>query len=222
MTGQAMSGKRRALLVGGISAALATGALLLRPTLAADAAPQPGRYGDLLLAIDPDSEVLTGFEHADEIGAGTEKAPQFSCRFAIRGSRSASGGYDIVAWLPGERSSDESSAAKGRLKATESGATISFRTPPGGCQYRFAEGEAEYDREERHDWRSIRLTAADRAYFHAKPNERGVRKDFVLRGDPVGVLRADGDWLEVEFVGEKRVTRGWLASRDLYPDSPKN
>jgi len=101
--------------------------------------------------------------------------------------------------------------------------TIAFRAPPGGCQYRFDEkGEAEYDREGRHDWRSVRVTSADRAYFYVKPNERGARKDFVLRGDPVGVLRVDGDWLEVEFVGEKRVTRGWLSSRDLYPDSPKN
>jgi len=103
-----MSGRLRAMIIVGMSATLAASALLCRPSFAADAAPQSGSYGDLLIAIDPDSGVLTGFEHADQVGAGTEKAPQFTCLFAIRGARSASGGYDIVAWLPGERPSADS------------------------------------------------------------------------------------------------------------------
>jgi hypothetical protein len=39
--------------------------------LASELEPSSGRYGDLLLARDPDSGVLTGLEKADEVGNGT-------------------------------------------------------------------------------------------------------------------------------------------------------
>ena len=203
-----------------LAAALALNAGLLNPTLAAELAPSSGRYGDLLLARDPDTGVLTGFESASEVGAGTDKAPQFTCRFAIRGQPAGPGKYDILAWLPGPQAAAEGAPLKGKLTTTESGVTLTLAATPGGSQYRFVEGVSDYDRDKTEDWRSIAVVASAKTYFNAKPNDRGGLKSFLLRNDAVGVRQVRGGWLEVEYVSEKSVTRGWIAARDFYPDQP--
>jgi hypothetical protein len=48
-------------------------------------------------------------------------------------------------------------------------------------------------------------------------NEPCESSAYVLPGDVVGVGKTCGPWAYVQYIGEKRVTTGWLASSSLAP-----
>jgi hypothetical protein len=56
----------------------------------------------------------------------------------------------------------------------------------------------------------LRTVTAARAYFHSSPDERQVLKAFVVNGDIVAVVARQGSWLQVEYRGKKRLTKGWV------------
>ncbi len=183
-------------------------------------APASGVYDSLLLGLDPTDGTLSGVVQADWVGNGTEKAPQFSCRFALGGKASAPGQYAISAWLPGDRIAPDRSTLKGALAVKKGSVTVTLEQQPGGCQYLMADSSFNADLVAKHAWRAVRIVKAQRAYFYATPSDTARQKSFVVRGDGLGVVAMQTDWAEVEYVKDERITHGWIKAGDLFPDHP--
>ena len=201
--------------------AMIASSLLSSFAAASDLKPASGVYDAVLLAVDPASGAISGYVRADFVGAGTAAAPQFACRFAFAG---AVGRPKIVAWWPGGGPIAEGATTiGGAISFSADGLTMTLQSQPGGCQYLMgADNSLEQDLSARHDWRAVRVVRSPRAYFYVAPDEKTRGKSFVVRDDGVGVLAVERDWAEVEFAGDKAVTRGWMKARDFYPDaSPK-
>jgi hypothetical protein len=185
-----------------------------------EGAPASGEYESLLLALDPADGTLTGAEQADWVGNGTEKAPQFSCRFALRGAATAPGQYTISAWLPGDRIAEDRLALKGALAVKKGSVTVTLEQQPGGCQYLMIDSSFDADLVAKRAWRAVQIVKAPRAYFYATPSDKARQKSFVVRGDALGIVATQTDWAEVEYVKDDRVTHGWIRAGDLFPDHP--
>jgi len=208
--------------IGTAALLVATGLVFAAPYAAAEErAPASGVYDSLLLAVDPEDGTLTGFEHADWVGNGSESAPQFGCRFALRGQQTAPGRYAIVAWVPGDRIVGERTTIEGVLTAKNATVTATFDQRPDGCQYLFTDGASvDHDLSAKHAWRAVRVVMAKRAYFYSKPSDDARQKSFVVKGDSLGVLSEQPGWAEVEFVADERVAHGWVEAGALFPDHP--
>lgn len=72
-------------------------------------------------------------------------------------------------------------------------------------------------------WRELRRIADKRAHFHSAPSDAKKTRAFVVTDDVVGVLSESGEWLEVEYPGKKKTTRGWVraaATQKLTAPAP--
>lgn len=192
----------------------------VRGAFAEERPPAAGAYDSLLLAIDASDGTLTGFERGDWVGNGSEKAPQFTCRFALRGTPTAPGRYAIVAWLPGDRIDGEHATIKGELTARDGAVTARLDGAPGGCQYLLTDSSFEADLVTKHPWRSVRVVKSPRAYFYARPSDEARQRMFVVKGDGIGVAKGQPGWVEADYVRDERVVHGWLREGDLFPDQP--
>jgi hypothetical protein len=190
------------------------------PAAADERASGSGVYDSLLLALDPSDGTLTAAVQADWVGNGTEKAPQFSCHFALRGAATEPGQYSISAWLPGDRIAEDRLALKGALAVKNGSVTVTLERQPGGCQYLMSDSSFDADLVATHPWRAVQIVKAQRAYFYATPSDTTRQKSFVVRGDALGIVATQSDWAEVEYVKDDRVTHGWIRAGDLFPDHP--
>lgn len=164
---------------------------------------QPGYYEGLMLAVDPGGHV-TGYFREDQ-GRGVVK----SCAFFLAGQRRGERA-EVATWsnagLPGE------------IVAT--GVGVMLTLPRGrehaGCGLVLppsVDTGLPLDKVSDAGWQELRRIAVERARLHPAPDGRPGRA-FVVRGDVVGVLDRRGDWLQVEYRGAKRSTRGWIRSAD--------
>lgn len=164
---------------------------------------QSGYYEGLMLAVDSDGSV-TGYFREDQ-GEGVTK----SCSFFLAGQR-RDDRAEVATW--------SSSKLRGEISPTASG--VMLRLPQGrehdGCGLVLPPSintgltlDKVYDA----GWRELRRIAAERAYLHPAPAGRPGRA-FVVRGDVVGVLERHGSWLQVEYRGANRSTRGWVRDAD--------
>ncbi len=178
---------------------------------AADApALQPGIFEGLMLAIDPSGRVSGYFR--EEQGQGVTK----TCTFFLSGQASGNP-FDIVTW--------SNETFPGSLKIV--GDDIELKIPKGrehpGCGMvllpEIAQG-VEFDRTGKTNWIGLRVVAAPRAYFHAKPSDAEKLRVFVVKGDVVAVIADQGDWLDVAYPGEKKTTEGWIRAAELTSPAP--
>ena len=65
------------------------------------------------------------------------------------------------------------------------------------------------------EWKEIRVTASEQAYFHSKPDASSQLKTFVVRGDVLRIHKRQTGWVYAECAGEKTI-RGWIQEADLY------
>ena len=146
------------------------------------------------------------------MGNGTEAAPQFTCRFLLRGQ--LEGGRRIVeTWYPGEE------PIRGNLSFEGGQASLMLRENHGGCSMASGDMTQRPYRAAPHGVGEgrigVALVASQRAAFRSSPGLPAPRTPYVVEGDPVAVLERRGGWMRVSYVAGRRPVTGWLPADEL-------
>jgi hypothetical protein len=155
--------------------------------------PHSGRYEELLIGIDQDGGVITGFY---ENGTGWDeetKAPRFVCRF----------------YLYGEKHADDS-------------VSVRLESEHGGCWNvnHFADKDpSKHSLDKTGSWTSIRVVKGRRAYFHDKPDAQTRRRAYLIKDNVIRIFSQMPGWVLAEF-GDEKISRGWIKQSDLYDFRP--
>jgi hypothetical protein len=171
-----------------------------------------GDYGNgMLIAMDPATRVVTGYYSADNIDG------QFSCIFYLTGKLGGSP-IPVSTYFP---ATPEQQITGKLFPQAPDKLTLRLSAEHGGCWnvMHFADDDnpAEFTLAARHPWLSVAVIRSDRAYFFDTPMSPQHRKDYVVKGDGVGVRAAQAGWLRVDFLGQKKITSGWIRKADVYP-----
>jgi hypothetical protein len=171
-----------------------------------------GDYGDgMLIAVNPATEAVTGYYSADNING------QFSCIFYLTGKLGRSP-VPVSTWFP--ETPAEKITGKLFLEAPDR-FKVRLSAEHGGCWNvtHFADDSspAEFTLVARHPWLSIAVVKSDRAYFFDTPTSPQHRKAYLVKGDGIGVRAVQPGWLQVDFVGENKMTSGWIRKAEVYP-----
>ncbi len=173
---------------------------------------QSGVYEGLLLAVSPAGEI-TGYysESADD-------SVKRTCTFFLQGHVSDQQPETITSW--------SSSVLAGHIAANNMGVTLAI--PDGqnhaGCMSvlmpEIATG-LKLDRTQQTHWQTLMQISSPRAYLSSTPDAATRRKAWIVKGDVVGVIQTQGDWSEVEYIGNSgKTTRGWVNSNETQPLAP--
>lgn len=184
-------------------------ASLAAPVARADP-PVSGQYGGLTLAVRGDT--VSGVFSEGRAGNGSDAAPQFSCRFLLRGH--LSGGRGVVqTWYPGEET------IPGNLSFESGQASLMLRENHGGCVMTSGDMTQQPYRSVSNrpgqGWTDVALVKAERAAFRPSPGAPAPRTPYVVEGDPVVVLEQRGSWVRARYVAGSRAVTGWLAASEL-------
>jgi hypothetical protein len=172
-----------------------------------------GIFEGLLLAVNPQGEI-TGY-YREEQGEGVVK----TCSFFLAG-KVAGGAASVTTWsmqrFPG-RLTPQSDGVELRIKQGDEHPGCGLVLPP-----LIASGMG-FSLVRETNWRELRRIVDKRANFHSAPSEAKKMRAFVVTGDVVGVIAESGEWLEVEYPGKEKTTRGWVraaATQKLTAPAP--
>ncbi|MFT8246126.1 hypothetical protein [Roseomonas sp. BN140053] len=197
------------------------GALLLLLALGALFAPVPapaagparsGRYGELALVVTGDavSGVLFAWH------GGTAAAPQFSCRFFLRG-RLRHGRGAVESWGP------DGTAIPGSLAVSDGGVALLLSDNHAGCAATAGDMTRQPFQAVRtlrgEGWIGVAAVGARRAVLRPAPADPPPRRPAVLPGEAVAVLERRGAWVRVSRLDGERPPAGWLRAAELAPDA---
>ena len=180
-----------------------------------------GLYDSMLIGVDKEKGELTGF-FEDATGWDEQtKAPRFSCVFYVYGKLQGDT-YQVTTWYPGEKE-----YIKGELKFVlregRREVYMKLEEEHGGCwnvqQFADKGSPATLSLTERGNWIDVRVVSADKAFFHSGPNAQMKGRAYVVKNDPLRVLKIQPGWIEAEYAG-KKVARGWIKESDLFSSYP--
>ncbi|MBD9361694.1 SH3 domain-containing protein [Methylomonas fluvii] len=164
-----------------------------------------GVYEQLRLAVAPDGKI-TGY-YREEQGEGVSK----TCSFYLRG-QSNGDSASLTTWnvdsFPGEL----------RIQAAGVNLKVEHGNEHPGCGMLLPpaiEQGLNYDKVTETEWTELRVISSPKTYFHSKPKADAKLKSYLVKGDVVGVVGAEGDWLQVEYPGTQKMIRGWISNSDL-------
>jgi hypothetical protein len=180
-----------------------------------------GFYDSLLVGIDKDKGELTGF-FEDATGWDEQtKSPRFSCAFYIYGKLQGDK-YQVTTWYPGD---NEYIKGELRFVLKEGRREIDMRleSEHGGCWnvHPFAKNASPVTLGliEHGDWIGVKLVSANKAFFHKGPTPQMKGRAYLVKYDPVRVIKVQVGWVEAEY-GAKKVVRGWIKESDLFSSYP--
>ena len=169
-----------------------------------------GFYEGLMLAVDSEKNI-TGF-FREEQGEGAVK----KCSFFVSG-KATSNEINITTW--------NKEVFPGTLKAEKEGLKLKIakgREHP-GCGLvllpQIAEGLL-LDQVYNSKWVGLRVISSRRAYFHSDPVSLKKLRSFLVKGDVVGVLSENNEWLQVEYIVGKKTTKGWILATEAAKPTP--
>jgi hypothetical protein len=172
-----------------------------------------GIFEGLMLAVDPQGGI-TGY-YREEQGEGVVKR----CSFFLAG-KVAAGATPVMTWgnqrFPGTLT-PLSDGVELRIKQGSEHPGCGLVLPP-----LIASGLG-FDLVRETSWRELRRVVDKRVNFHSAPSEAKKLRAFVVAGDVVGVIAESGEWLEVEYPGTEKTTRGWVraaATQKLTAPAP--
>jgi hypothetical protein len=166
---------------------------------------EPGVYENLLLAVDSNGEVSGYYREAQ--GEGAVK----TCSFSFRGEASA----DVVTIFI-----DMDKSFQGEISAEADG--IRLKIPKGrelpGCGLvlmpEIADG-LSYDLISKAPWKELRTIVSEKSHFYSKPNLDKKLKSYLVKGDVVGVVMEEGDWLQVDYYSDSgKMSRRWVNRKE--------
>jgi hypothetical protein len=181
--------------------------------------PHSGRYEELLIGIDQDGGVITGFY---ENGTGWDeetKAPRFVCRFYLYGEKQEDS-FKIITWWPGD---DLEDPINGELTFNaDDSVSVRLESEHGGCWNvnHFADKDpSKHSLDKTGSWTSIRVVKGRRAYFHDKPDAQTRRRAYLIKDNVIRIFSQMPGWVLAEF-GDEKISRGWIKQSDLYDFRP--
>jgi len=181
--------------------------------------PRSGQYDELLIGIDQDNGVVTGFyENATGWDEKT-KTPRFVCSFYLYGEQRGDS-FKISTWWPGD---DLEDTINGELRFNADGSvSVRLESEHGGCWNvnHFADKDpSNHSLDKPGSWTSIRVVRVRTAYFHDKPDEQTRRKGYLVKDNVIRVFSHTPGWVLAEY-GDEKVSRGWIKESDLYDSRP--
>ncbi|EOV9675318.1 hypothetical protein ACN5L5_003922 [Cronobacter turicensis] len=189
------------------------GFALLMGACSSSATPlQSGVYEGLQLAVSPGGKIAGYYSES------AEDSVKRTCTFFLAGEVSAQQPDTITSW--------SSSVLAGHIAVNNSGVTLTI--PDGqshaGCMNvlmpEIATG-LELETTQKTRWQTLMQVTSSRAYLSATPDIATRRKAWIVKGDVVGVIQTQGNWKEIEYVGDRRkTTHGWVNSNDVQPLTP--
>lgn len=70
-------------------------------------------------------------------------------------------------------------------------------------------------------WSELRTIANEKSYFHAEPNANKRLKSYLIRGDVIGVVANQGEWLQIDYYSaDAKMSRRWIYSGDTETLQP--
>jgi hypothetical protein len=182
--------------------------------------PRSGQYDELLIGIDQQKGILTGFYESTTGWDETAKAPRFFCSFYLYGELKGDS-FKIVTWYPG---SDLDDSINGDLTFKPDGSVaVRLESEHGGCWN--VNHFADKDRPSNHSldkpgsWTSVRVVKVRRAYFYNKPNDQNRRRAYLTKRDVIRVFSQMPGWVLAEY-GDEKISKGWIKESDLYNFKP--
>lgn len=166
---------------------------------------ESGVYENLLLAVNSDGAVTGYYREAQ--GEGVVK----NCAFKFRGEARA----DVATILVG---ADES--FPGEIRAETDGINLKIakgRELP-GCGLvlmpEIADG-LSYDLITKVSWNELRTIISEKSYFYSEPKVGKQLKSYLVKGDVVGVVTKEGDWLQIDYYSDSgKMSRRWINSKE--------
>ena len=171
----------------------------------------PGAYENLLLAVNKNGAV-TGY-YREVQGDGVTK----TCSFFLQGE-AKDGIANITTW--GEK------PFAGVLKAD--GNKVNLKIEKGqehpGCGLvmmpEIATG-LSFDLLTQARWSELRTIASEKSYSHSEPNANKGLKSYLVKGDVIGVVANQGEWLQIDYYsGDAKISRRWIYKRDTETLQP--
>lgn len=166
---------------------------------------ESGLYENLLISVNA-NDVVTGY-YQEAQGEGVVK----SCTFSFSGG-ARSGTATITV------KSDES--VSGTIQPDND--AIHLKIPKArelpGCGLvlmpEIADG-LDYDLIEKKPWRELRTISKEKAYFHSEPRSDKKQKSYLIKGDVVGVVEKEGEWLHIDYYSNSgKFIRRWIQDAD--------
>lgn len=132
-----------------------------------------GVYGSLLLGLDPQTQILTGY-YLNGTGLDSKHGgPQFRCSFYLRGTKTSEG-FNINTWFPGDPTTTQVSGKillPGAASAASTSVIVKLNQMPGGCGMvdpELAQSDGEtFTQDALGHWSEIRVVSAPRLQAHA-------------------------------------------------------
>lgn len=171
-----------------------------------------GQYEQLAIAVD-NAGNLTGYYHEDQ-----GEAPTKSCSFFLIGKSTTEGG-SIISW--------SNIVLTGSIALETDGLVL--KIPHGrhhhGCGLvllpQIDEG-ISLSLIEKKPWSEIRTISDEKVYFYSDGNHHKKLKSYLIKGNIVGIIDKQNYWLEVEFNGINKISKGWIPEQSALPLKPTN
>lgn len=183
--------------------------------------PSSGYYAELVVGLDQNSGVITGYY---ENGTGWDektKSSKFTCSFYLYGEKQGDS-FKVVTWWLGN--DPEDSIINGKLDFKADGSIdVLLESEHGGCWnvQHFADKDrpSNLSLDKTGSWTSIRVVKVRRAYFFDKPNEQTRRRAYLTKDNVIRAFSNKPGWVEAEY-GDEKIRKGWVKESDLYDFKP--
>ncbi len=172
---------------------------------------EPGIYENLLLAVNKNG-VITGY-YREEQGEGVTK----TCEFFLQGE-AKEGVANIITW------GNKPFAGVIKAGTTEINLKIEKGREHPGCGLvlmpEIARG-LSFDLITKAPWSELRTIASEKSYFYSEPNSAKRLKSYLVKGDVVGVVAIQDNWLQIEYYSSNaKITRRWICSQNTATLEP--
>lgn len=213
-------------LLAGIVAGALTASCLAAPDLRSGS----NAYFDnpyMAVGVNPATKVVTGYVMARYSAPGRADG----CKFVFRGNLAPDGKVRVAvkdampanpgASAPAGKEAAVLTAAKGSLQLD-----LPASQAPGDCAWILDMAAGEHLASEgrrfklsvepgpEHDWIGVAVVRSKRAFFHDAPDDKTVRKAFLVPGDMVYVMEERPGWYLAKFTHAKKETAGWIKAAD--------
>lgn len=166
---------------------------------------ESGVYENVLLAVNSDGAVTGYYREAQ--GEGAVK----TCAFTFKGeARSDKATISVGA--------DESFPGEIQAETDAINLKIEKGRELPGCGLvlmpEIAEG-LSYDLVTKASWSELRTITSEKSYFYSEPKVGKKLKSYLVKGDVVGVVTEEGDWLQIDYYSDSgKMSRRWINSKE--------
>lgn len=166
---------------------------------------EPGVYENLLLAVNSNG-VVTGY-YREAQGEGAVK----TCAFTFKGEAKAGVANILVG-------SDKSFAGEIKAGSDDVNLKIAKGRELPGCGLvlmpEIASG-LSFDLITKAPWIELRIIASEKSYFYSEPKADKQLKAYLVKGDVVGIVASEGDWLQIDYYSSSgKTSRRWINNKE--------